>query len=252
VADKFGLSQVAIRDIVNKFISSGKVAETYKDFKPFLYNIWNVNKESNKTNHFGLFPEVFMENLIYYYTEPFDIVYDPFAGGGTAIDVCKKWFRRYYVSDRKPIPARDKEIKKWDIADGLPKDLPKPKFIFLDPPYWTQAKSKYSEDPEDLANMELVEFEDKMKQLFKELSKKCNTGTYLAFVISASQWKVDEHQRVDHALDFIKMAEMFGWKVHERIICPYSTEQYSGTHVNIVKEEKIMLNLYRDLVVMKK
>ena len=222
-----------------------------KDFQPFLYNIWNVNKNNNSTTHFGNIPVEFVENLLYYYTEPFDVVYDPFAGGGITIDASNKWFRRYYVSDRKPIPAREETIKNWDVADGLPSDLPKPKLIFLDPPYWTQAKSEYSEDGEDLANMELVEFEDKMKQLFKALSNKCNSGTYMAFIISASQWKVENHQRVDHALDFIKMAEMFNWKLHERIICPYSTEQYNGTQVNIAKDEKIMMNLYRDLVVMK-
>ena len=32
----------------------------------------------------------------------FDIVLDPFAGGGATIDVCKKRLRRYCVSDRKP------------------------------------------------------------------------------------------------------------------------------------------------------
>lgn len=47
-----------------------------------------------------------MDNLLYLYTEPFDVVVDPFAGGGSTIDVCRKRFRRYWVSDRKPIVER--------------------------------------------------------------------------------------------------------------------------------------------------
>ncbi len=29
-----------------------------------------------------------VENLLYAYTEPFDVVVDPFAGGGSTIDIC--------------------------------------------------------------------------------------------------------------------------------------------------------------------
>ena len=52
-----------------------------KDFKPLLYNIWNTPKQDNDRKHFGAFPVVFMENLLYYHTDPSDIVYDPFGGG---------------------------------------------------------------------------------------------------------------------------------------------------------------------------
>lgn len=61
-----------------------------------------------------------MDNLLYFYTNPFDIVIDPFAGGGGTIDVCKKRLRRYWVADRKPIVEREQEIRKADSADGLP------------------------------------------------------------------------------------------------------------------------------------
>ncbi len=43
--------------------------------------MWNVSKIGNDTTHFGNIPIEFLENLLYYYTEPFDVVYDPFAGG---------------------------------------------------------------------------------------------------------------------------------------------------------------------------
>jgi hypothetical protein len=58
-----------------------------------------------------------VDNLLYLYTKPFDMVLDPFAGGGSTIDICKRRFRRYMVSDRKPIVEREKEIRKHDLID---------------------------------------------------------------------------------------------------------------------------------------
>ncbi len=55
--------------------------------------------------------KIINKNILYYHTELWDIVYDPFAGGGTTVDACKKWFRRYYCSDKKVVQGREKEIK---------------------------------------------------------------------------------------------------------------------------------------------
>ena len=60
-----------------------------------------------------------VDNLLYFYTQPFEIVVDPFAGSGSTIDVCQKRLRRYWVSDRKPIPERAHEIRLWDMTEGF-------------------------------------------------------------------------------------------------------------------------------------
>ncbi len=73
-----------------------------RDWKPPLYTVWTFGKKSNEVGHFGNSEQRILDNLLYLYTEPFDIVLDPFAGGGSTIDVCKRRLRRYYVSDRKP------------------------------------------------------------------------------------------------------------------------------------------------------
>jgi DNA modification methylase len=100
-----------------------------------------------------------LDNLLYLYTQPFDVVIDPFAGSGSTIDLCKRRFRRYWVSDRKPVIERAHEIREHDITAGLPK-LPRWQdvaLVYLDPPYWKQAEGEYSNDPEDLGNMPLAE-----------------------------------------------------------------------------------------------
>lgn len=243
VAEIIGVSEADM----SRILQNCKIADM-KDFTPFLYNLWNSSKD-NKMTHFGNVPASFTENLLYYYTDTFDTVYDPFAGGGTTIDVCKKWMRRYYVADRKPIPAREEEIKKWDIKDGLPNDLPNNiKLVYLDPPYWKQAENQYSKDKEDLANMPLDKFYDGIMMFMKNIKKKLAKDGKIALIIQGSQWK-NNLVLEDHAFEISKMMDKIGFKIQQRIICPYSTEQYNAQQVNKAKDNKICLQTYRDLIV---
>ncbi len=115
------------------------------DFDRRIYTVWNFHKANNQVRHFGNIPPEIIDNLLFLYTKPFDVVFDPFGGGGSTIDQCLQRKRRYYVSDLNPIPARS-DIRQHDITQGLPADLPVPDFVFLDPPYWRQAEGKYSRD----------------------------------------------------------------------------------------------------------
>ncbi|KKM71123.1 hypothetical protein LCGC14_1433840 [marine sediment metagenome] len=221
-----------------------------QDFKPLIYNIWNLHSEDSDNTHFGKFPFTFMENIIYYYTKPFDVVFDCFGGGGTTIDVCKKWLRKYYCSDLNPIETRN-DIFKHDITKGLPKDIPsKIDFVFLDPPYWKQAEEKYSKDKTDLGNVTLEKFYWDITNLAKELKSKMKSG-YVAFVIQPTQWNNDKKFE-DHIIKIINIFEKYGFKEEMRYVLPYSSQQCTPQMVNIAKEEKFPLNLIRDLVVFKK
>lgn len=224
-----------------------KVKELFQ-FKPQLFNIWNQYKMNNETSHFGNVPVEFTENLLYYYTEPFDIIYDCFAGGGATIDACEKWFRKYYCSDRIPKETRP-EINKWDIKDGLPSELPNNiKLVFLDPPYWKQSENQYSKDKEDLANMPLEKFYDTVMNMMKVMKKKLHKDGKVALIIQGTQWK-NNLILEDHAFELAKRMEKIGFKIQQRIICPYSTEQYNAQMVNKAKETKTCLVIYRDLII---
>jgi len=246
VAEVIGVGVSTINDIINKF-KKRHLLESENIFKPFIYNIWNTSKQDNERKHFGAFPEVFMENLLYYHTNPLDIVFDPFGGGGTSVDVCRKMFRRYYVSDRKVIPGRENDIREWDILNGVPTDLQKPELVFLDPPYWKQAEGKYSNDSEDLGNMELDNFNESMRKLLKELSAwKVNQ---IAVVIQPTQYK-NNWNWTDHIFHFDRMIND-KYEILMRYILPYSTEQYLPQMVIKSKEEKKCLGSHRDLVIWK-
>lgn len=242
------LSENPKSEIPTKYKFLADKIQKLSAFSPFLYNIWNTQSNENGTKHFGNFPEIFMENLLYYYTEPFDVIYDPFAGGGVTIDACKNWLRKYYCSDAQPIELRKNEIKQWKIQDGLPDDLPSPDFVFLDPPYWKQAEGKYSNDENDLANISLEDFYKNIELLIKNIRKKMKEG-YVAFVISPTQYPNEDHVFEDHIIKIIDIFNKNKFTEVMRYILPYSTQQYNGTQVNVAKDEKFCLSINRDLVV---
>ena len=120
IAGAVDLSQLAVSEQCEGFTSSvfknqtsKSAAEHTTDFKPPLYNVWKWQEKTDAPEHFGNSEPTLLDNLLYFFTQPFDVVVDPFAGGGSTIDVCKKRFRRYWVSDRKPIAARADQIHEY-------------------------------------------------------------------------------------------------------------------------------------------
>jgi len=241
-----------VNRIVDKFSQNGKDAKM-GDFTPQLYNIWNFARNNNETKHFGNVPTEITENLLYAYTEPFDVVFDPFGGGGATIDACKKWNRRYFVSDIQPVEiSLQKGMRTHDITTGLPEGLPRPKLVFLDPPYWKQAKGQYTDKPTDLSNMELPAFYQQFETLFKLLKAKVVDGGYVAFIIQNTQWLNDNKKVEPHSHKIWNCAEKAGFTFETLIHVPYSSEQYNAQQVNYAKENKIFLGINRELVVLRK
>jgi tRNA1(Val) A37 N6-methylase TrmN6 len=131
----------------------------------------------------------------------------------------------------------------------LPKDLPSGiKLVFLDPPYWKQAENKYSKDKEDLANMTLDKFYETIIEFIKQLKKKLTDNGKIAMIIQGTQYK-NNMVLEDHAFEIAKQMDKIGFKIQQRFICPYSTEQYNAQMVEKAKREKICLTIYRDLII---
>ena len=245
IANELNVTQQTMSNIITKISTDGKNG---KEFKPFIYNIWNTPK-GNETDHFGSFPLIFMENLLYYHTEQMDIIYDPFAGAGTTVEACKNMLRRYCCYDLTVKPGREKDILQWDITQGLPKkDMPKPDFVFLDPPYWKQAEKKYSESETDLGNVSLDVFNNEMAKLIDSL---CDWEIKrIAFVISPTQYPNEDKKFINHKRH---IDGMFPSKYDEEMLIelPYSTEQYNGTQIEVLKKEKKLATLIRQLSIWK-
>lgn len=255
IADECACDEKTVRDVIGESATLPKLrkqeqaaADHATDFEPPVYNVWKFKEKSNSVSHFGNSEVGIVDNLLYLYTNPFDIVVDPFAGGGSTIDICKKRLRRYFVSDRKPIIEREKEIRKHDITDGLPKppQWKDVKLVYLDPPYWKQAEGKYSKDPADLANMTLDKFTDTLSKLITSFGKKLSKGSVIALIIQPTQWNAPRHKYTDHVADMLRLVKL---PVDMRFSCPYESQQYNAQMVEWAKENKQCLVLTRELII---
>lgn len=250
IAQAVGVDQTnvarTLQDLCKKYQQDD--THIFRNFEPKVYTVWNFDKATNEVRHFGNIPPEVLDNLLYYFTQPFDVVFDPFAGGGIALDVCDKRLRRCYASDLTPIPARAGQIRQWDITAGLPDDLPVPDFVFLDPPYWKQAAGKYSSKTTDLANIELDRFVATIGDIAKQVKRKWN-GTRpngrLALIIGP--YKEDGAYTDLPFLCYQSIAKYLRPVI--RIQVPYSTQVHGGAYVKQAQEAKELLYLSRDLMV---
>jgi hypothetical protein len=118
--------------------------------------------------------------------------------------------------------------------------------VLLDPPYWQQAKGRYSDDLDDLANQSLGSFCAGWEAVVKAVMEHT---VRVAYIIGPTE--LDDHSAViDHATGMLIPFLENGWHVERRIIVPYQTQQATGQQVEWARANRKLLKLYRDLVVM--
>lgn len=255
IAEAEGIDRDTVDGISRKLADLPKSDQSLADhadeaFQVPLYNVWKQQDKTAGSSHFGNSDVRWVDNLLYMYTKPFDIVVDPFGGGGSSIDICKKRLRRYFVSDRKPIVEREKEIRKHDLTDGLPplhkqawKDV---RLVYLDPPYWKQAEGRYSDDPTDLANVSLDDFHDRLAATIAAFLKKLSGGGHVALILQPTQWKAPERAYIDHVAEMLRRVNA---PIAMRIQAPYESQQCTPQMVEWAKEQRQVLVLSREIVV---
>lgn len=250
ISDKLGIPRKTINDWLGEKRQLSDFAQPPASRQHF--DIWNFTTADNTAgtdSYFGKMPPQVVENLLWLYTEPGDIVFDPFAGGGTTIDVAKAMGRRVWASDRKP-STPTLPIHPHDITTGWPDDAPgRVNFVLLDPPYWQQAAGRYSDDAGDLGNMTLDEFMSAWAAVVKTCTAHLADGGRLAFIISPTQ--LPDGTVVDHAFDMYRVCADEGLTCERRIAVPYNTQQATGQQVEWARKERRLLKLYRDLVVLR-
>jgi transcriptional regulator with XRE-family HTH domain len=252
IAEAVGISKMEVSRTCNEM---AELPESYKpiaahqvDFDVPLYNVWKQQEKTAGASHYGNSDVRWVDNLLYLYTQPFDIVVDPFGGGGSTIDICKKRFRRYWVGDRKPVPERAHQIRQHDLTTGIP-PLPRwqdVKLVYLDPPYWKQAEGQYSNDTNDLANMPLEQFTETLAGVITGFAKKLKPGAVIALILQPTQWKAEQRQYTDHVADMIRAVKL---PLDLRVQCPYESQQCTAQMVDWAKANRKVLVLSRELVI---
>jgi hypothetical protein len=220
------------------------------------FDVWsfqsNDREGGGQQSYFGACPPQIMENLLWLYTEPGkSVVVDLFAGSGTTLEVSHRMGRRCWVSDiRGNHYSPHLDIHQHDATTGWPSDAPaKADLLFLDPPYWKQAAGRYSSEPGELAEMTLPDFNKAWSKLLTDCKSHLNTGGKIAYIISPTEDK-DVGVVIDHAMEMAAAAMAIGYRIHRRIIVTYQTQQATGQQVTWARENRRLLKLYRDLVIL--
>lgn len=220
------------------------------------FDVWsfqsNDREGGGQQSYFGACPPQIMENLLWLYTEPGkSVVVDLFAGSGTTLEVSHRMGRRCWVSDiRGNHYSPHLDICQHDATTGWPSDAPaKADLLFLDPPYWKQAAGRYSSEPGELAEMTLPDFNKAWAKLLTDCKSRLSVGGKIAYIISPTEDK-EGGVVVDHAMEMAAAAILIGYRIHRRIIVTYQTQQATGQQVTWARENRRLLKLYRDLIIL--
>ena len=254
IAGKVGYTQQAVSD----FLGNTKTVIKDENCIPKSLQVSDVWRFSSKDRRFGTegypgsIPGQVVENFLYYFTNIFDIVVDPMAGGGTTIGVCKSMYRRYRAYDINPLKALD--IKKNDITKGYPPECKSCDAIYLDPPYW-HSMAYYDNTVDKLSRKDFLNFIGKLAEDSFETVKH---GGIVGFICEdmvkgyPNLYKGDPNDKMLSMIHLAPLFEKAGFELEWRIHVPLTLAQYTAMKTAYAKNEKIMLHLVRDFLIWRK
>ena len=199
-----------------------------------------------------------IENFLYYCTNPFDIVVDPMAGGGTTGDVCKAMYRRCLMYDLHPLKSRP-DILQHDITTGFPKKVTQPHFkpqaIFLDPPYWQMKNEDYKTG--SVSDLDREGFMRFIQKLVSDSYQVLQEKGYLGFLFQDSYRGFKGiYKAVTKPLFTAELFPYFldvGFEPVYWITYPLSLHiQYNATKTQLAKDNKILLHVLLHFLIFQK
>lgn len=234
---------------VFKSLTPTKAAEEM-GFDLQIYSIWNFAQPDPTLGrpHPGAIPGQVVQNLVYYYTNPEDLVVDPFGGGGITVDVCRKANRHALVMDIAPV--RD-DIHQYDISNGFPKEAEGAQLIFLDPPYWNMLAAEYKKLSADTAAvMDLDSFRAFLDAVIVDAYRTLRNGGYLAVIMNPQTHKLPEGMPfLDWPFEVRIGMDGAGFTPIARIVERFGTQVWTAPQVILAKESKQMLQVHGDIIV---
>lgn len=193
-----------ISDIINEEIGglrkrletfpekSQKIQPKFEWFEALLergvipHTIWDFpyrdDYAGDKDFHGNCSPQI-VEQCIWRLTEEGDLVVDPMAGSGTALDACRAFNRRCIGYDIKP-PANREDIIQND-SRNVPLGDSSVDMVFIHPPYWNLVYfTKAEEKLPDLSRAPTAEqFIDLLREVFQECHRILKTGKFMCVLL---------------------------------------------------------------------
>ncbi len=193
----------------------------------------------------GRIPGQIVENLLHFYSEPFDLIVDPMAGSGTTLDVCKAMDRRCLAYDLKVVRHG---IKENDITGGFPPGTRGSQLVLLDPPYYKKKDEAYY--PGSISRLGRQEYLESFAKLARDAYRVLRRGGYLALVIY-SYLDEDNPRESIWVWDYIPLFKQEKFTPVREIQCPLTTQSLHPGHVKDFQDNRRMAKLTRSIVVFK-
>ena len=216
------------------------------------YDVWNFTESDDRfgsAGYPGQTPAALLANLLFYFTEPGDLVLDPMAGGGTCPDVALVLGRRCLAYDLVPTDGRA-DIIKADATElpGPPKGR-KAKLVFWDPPYFSKKDYPLG----GVSHMDSVSYMGALSKVAERCRSWLDPGGRLAFLMSDFVPSFDG--KVGDTIwlwDYVEGFEELGYTAERRIQCPLSSQQLHPADQKNFPAQKKMGRLGRDLLVFRR
>jgi ParB family transcriptional regulator, chromosome partitioning protein len=219
------------------------------DFRPTPYDVWSFRHDrAFGVPHPGSIPAAIVAHTLYYYSQTGALVVDPFAGGGTTLDVCQSMGRRCLAYDIEPVRP---EITAHDIRHGFPAEAAGCELIFCDPPYHTMLAHRYPAG--GIAAVPLSEWMEFLDQLARAAFGTLAPGGHFALLLGAQTEKdlPAGCGYLDHAFLGYSAAVRAGFQPERRISCPMAGA-YTPQQVRQARRDGRLLGQVRDLIVARK
>lgn len=202
--------------------------------------------------HPGRIPGELLAHVLYFYTQPGDLIVDPMVGSGTTLDACLLMGRKargYDIDER-----HDRiDVEQHDMATGWPNSVKKAALVFWDPPYYSKMDSStIGADGYIDGSISKLSPDDYLQffgERFAELSAVVKSGTRLAFLMSDWDPEGSEHDRGLFIWDYADLLRDAGWKLERHIQVPLSTQQVHPDIVNKFRASRRLARLERYLLV---
>lgn len=253
-------SDKAIDILANKSYSE---VSRFKDKSNELYKNFSISGMDVRAGALSRFPQNIGKILIKLYTKEMDIIYDPFAGHNSRMELCYKLNRHYTGIDICKEFMTANEIIKNRIKDlihtsnislincssnkvNLPDNYAD--FTITSPPYWDIEY--YGDELEQLGNSRTYEsFISNLSEHIKENYRILKPDTYCA-------WFINDFRRkgvfYTYHCDIINLFRKVGFIIHDIIIIDLTKHPIGAVFASQIEERKYLPKRHEYCIIGKK
>lgn len=238
-----------------------------------LYNGWNEGTKKyrdrlvGKSGGISIFSPVICEIMYRWFCPDGGKVLDPFAGGSVRGIIANYLDYKYTgieLRDEQVESNRDQALDilplnkqpQWYVGDSekVLQELTSSDYdlIFSCPPYYNLEI--YSDDPDDLSNMEYDTFLEKYKNIIEASIKRLSSGCFAIFVVSEVRNKTKNGyfgSYIGFIPDTIKAFEQAGAEYYNEIILINNTGN-AGLRADKYMRTKKVVRVHQNILVFKK